>query len=396
MITVENIKKARKVIQPHIHKTPIIYSNSFSKFINGEVFLKAENLQKTGSFKVRGAFNRLSKFTSKKVIAASMGNHAQAIAYAAGCLDLEAKIVMPRTAPIAKQEATKGYGAEVVLVGDNFQDAMEYALSQKDFVFVSPFDDDDIIAGQGTIGLEITEELEAIDYVLIPVGGGGLISGIATAVKSFSPKTKIIGVQAKAATSAYHSFRKNKISRRPPRPTIADGVAIGRISDRTFEIIAKYVDDILLVDEDAIAQAVVLFLERKKLVVEGAGSIPLAAMLKAKKKFQGKRVVLIVSGGNIDMNLVDRIIHKGMITSGKIGTFRVMVDDMPGSLHVLTGAIADHGANILNVTTDRLSEKLPIGKAKLFITLETRGKRHLRDIFADLSKKGFVIEVDQV
>lgn len=392
MITFEDIKNAHSNIRPYIHRTPVIYSNSFNKLIDGDVYLKAENLQKTGSFKVRGAFNKLRKIKDKKIIAASMGNHAQAIAYAADCLGLKAKIIMPRTAPIAKQEATKGYGAQVKLVGADFQAAMDYALSQKDHVFVSPFDDDDIIAGQGSIGLEINEELESVDFVLVPVGGGGLISGIAMAVKSSMPKTKIIGVQAKAATSAYNSFRNKKIARRPPRPTIADGIAIGQISNRTYEIITKYVDDILLVDDKAVSKAVVLFLERKKLVVEGAGATPLAAMLKHKKMFQGKRCVLIVSGGNIDMTLMDRIIHKGLVSSGRIGAFGVTVDDRPGNLHRLTGIIAGHGANILNVASDRLSEDLPIGWANVSITLEIRNQGHLRKILADLKKDGIKVE----
>ncbi len=390
MVTIKDIQKARENIRDHVHKTPLIYSNSFSKMTGAEVYLKAENLQKTGSFKVRGAFNKMIHLKGK-VIAASMGNHAQAVAFAAGKTGIHAKIVMPVTAPIVKEEATKGYGAEVVLFGESFKEALNYALSQKDYTFIHAFDDEEVIAGQGTIGIEIMDDLKDVDIILVPVGGGGLISGISIAVKSLSPKTGIIGVQTESATSAYVSFMEKKISDKQPLPTLADGIAIGRIGDRTFEIMNKYVDDVIFVSENSIAMAILLFLERKKLVVEGAGAVPLAALLENRKKFTGKRIVLVVSGGNIDFSLIDRIIHKGLVKSERIAVFEVTVDDIPGSLHSVTGIIASHRGNVLDVLHNRFIADLPIGKTRVAFIVETRSKEHLEEILTDLKAKGFVV-----
>ncbi len=392
MVGIKDIEDAIKNIRPFIHKTPLIHSNSFSKLINADVYLKAENLQKTGSFKVRGAFNKLTQIKNGNVIAASMGNHAQGVAFAAGRLGLHAKIVMPVTAPIVKQEATKGYGAEVELYGESFNEALDYAMSQKNYKFIHAFDDEEIIAGQGTIGIEVAEDLKDIDFILVPVGGGGLISGISIAVNALSPKTKVIGVQTKAAISAYSSFKEKKISSNPPLPTLADGIAVGKIGDRTFDIMNKYVDDIVLVDEDSIAMAILLFLERKKLVVEGAGAVPLAALMENKERFKGKRIVLVVSGGNIDFTLIDRIIHKGLASSGRIGVFEVVVDDIPGSLHRISGVIASHRGNILNVVHERVAADLPIGKTKVIFTVEVRSSEHLGEILSGLALKGFVVK----
>lgn len=391
MLSIKDIQKAYENIRDHVHKTPLIYSNSFSKMTGAEVYLKAENLQKTGSFKVRGAFNKMFHIKGK-VIAASMGNHAQAVAFAAGRIGIHAKIIMPVTAPIVKEEATKGYGAEVVLHGENFKEALDYAVSQKDYTFIHAFDDEEIIAGQGTIGIDIMEDLRDVDIIFVPIGGGGLISGISIAVKALSPKTRIIGVQTESATSAYFSFREKKICDRPPLPTLADGIAIGRIGDRPFEIINKYVDDVISVREDSIAIAILLFLERKKLVVEGAGAVPLAALLENREKFAGKKIVLVVSGGNIDFTLIDRIIHKGLMKSGRIGVFEVTVDDVPGSLHALTGIITSHRGNILDVIHNRLAADLPIGKTRVTFIIETRSKEHLEEILSDLEHKGFGVK----
>jgi threonine dehydratase len=356
-----------------------------------QVYLKAENLQKTGSFKVRGAFNRMTSLRDGKVIAVSMGNHAQGVAYAAGKLGLHAKIVMPVTAPIVKEEATRSYGAEVVLHGECFRDALEYALGQKDHFFIHPFDDDAVIAGQGTVGLEIMEEMKDIDAVLVPVGGGGLISGISAAVKALSPKTEVIGVQTMSASSAYVSFKEKRVIEKVPLPTLADGIAVGRVGEKTLEVMARYVDDMVMVREGSIAMAILLFLERKKLVVEGAGAVPLAALLEHGERFKGKRVVLAVSGGNIDFTLIDKIIHKGLISSGRIGVFEATVDDVPGSLHTLTGIISSARGNILNVVHDRLSRDLPVGKTSVIFTIETRGEAHLEEIISRVAEKGFEV-----
>lgn len=389
MVNLKDIQDALKNIQPFIHKTPLIFSNSFSRLIGAEVYLKAENLQKTGSFKVRGAFNKLTGIKDGRVIAASMGNHAQGVAFAANALRIHAKIVMPVTAPIVKQEATKSYGAEVVLYGENFGDALTHALSQRDYTFIHAFDDESVIAGQGTVGIEITEDLKDIDFIIVPVGGGGLISGIASAVKALSPQTRIIGVQTESATSAYDSFKGKKIFDKIPSSTLADGIAVGRIGEKTFEIMNKHVGEMLLVKEDSIAMAILLFLERKKLIVEGAGAVPLAALIENKDKFKGKRIVLVVSGGNIDFTLIDRIIYKGLVSSGRIGVFEVVVDDVPGSLHYVTGVIASHRGNVLDVVHDRLAGDLSVGKTKVVFTVEVKGREHLNEILSELEAKGF-------
>lgn len=388
MINISDIRKARGNIHSFIHKTPLIHSSSFSKLINADVYIKAENLQKTGSFKVRGAFNKLMDLGNGKVIAASMGNHAQGVAFAAGNLGIHAKIIMPVTAPIVKQEATKGYGAEVILYGESFSQAMDYARSQKDHIFIHAFDDEEIIAGQGTIGLEIFEDLDDVDFVIVPVGGGGLISGISIAVNELSSKTRVIGIQTESSTSAYDSFRQKTLTEKAPSPTLADGIAVGRLGELPFRIIERYVSEMLLVREETIAMAVLLFLERKKLVVEGAGAVPLAALIENKDRFCGKRIVLIVSGGNIDFTLIDRIIHKGLASSGRIGVFEVIVDDIPGSLHHTTGVIAAHRGNVLDVVHDRLAGDLPIGKTRVIFTVETKNKGHLEEILSDFRTKG--------
>lgn len=391
MTTVEDIKKAQEKIRSYIHKTPFIHSNSFSHLTGATVYLKTENLQKTGSFKVRGAFNKIMNIRGSKVIAASMGNHAQGVAYAAGMLGKTAKIVMPASAPIVKQEATKGYGAEVLIHGESFQEALDFAVSQKDYTFIHAYDDEDVIAGQGTIGLELMEAAEEVDCVLVPVGGGGLIAGISTALKSISSHTEIIGVQTESAASAYYSFREKKLTSMPPVSTLADGIAVGRAGSITMDAINNYVDDMLLVSEDSIATAILMFLERKKLVVEGAGAVPLAALMENRERFKGKRVALVVSGGNIDFTLIDKIINKGLVSSGRIGIFEVIVKDIPGSLHALTGLLAANSSNILNVVHERFAEDLSIGMAKLAFTIETKGKKHLDDIIAGLASEGYEV-----
>jgi threonine dehydratase len=395
MITIDDIQQARTNIATHIHRTPLIPSRSLSNLSGAEVYLKLENLQKTGSFKVRGAFNKLLAVAEEKVIAASMGNHAQAVAYAAGKLGKKAVIVMPETAAIVKQEATRGYGAEVILHGEKFNDALDFALSRRDAVFIHPFDDDAVIAGQGTAGLEIDEDLTHIDAVLVPVGGGGLIAGISAAIKVLSPRTRVIGVQAGAAPSACVSFREHAVCDRVPGNTIADGIAVGRVGERTLALIGKHVDRMFTVAEDPIARSILLFLERKKLVVEGAGAVPLAALLEHAEEFRGQRVVLVVSGGNIDFTLIDRIILKGLITSNRIGVFSVVIDDVAGSLHSLTGIIGARKANILNVAHDRAAADVSIGRAKVVFTVEVRGKDHLAEVFAALRDRGFEVSAGE-
>ena len=391
MINLSDIQRAGKVISAYIHKTPLIHSNALSMLSGADVYLKLENLQKTGAFKVRGAFNRMIHVPGRRVVAASMGNHAQAVAFAAYQLGKKATIVMPATVSLVKEEATRGYHADVILYGEGFNDALERALQQKDAAFIHAFDDDEVIAGQGTIALEILEELENIDAVFVPVGGGGLISGIATAVKALSPKTAVIGVQAEAAPAARLSYRAKKIVEQMPLPTIADGIAVARPGERTFAVISNYVDEIYQVPEGAIAKSILLFLERKKLVVEGAGAVTLAALMENRTQFENKRVVLVLSGGNIDFTIIDRIIRKGLVTSNRIGVFEVVLDDIAGSLHAVIDIIASLRANVLDILHDRLAPDLSIGKAKVVFTVEIRGRNHLNKIFEDLEKRGYSV-----
>ncbi len=359
MVTAERIREAHSRISEHISRTPLIYSDSLSRITGARVYLKCENFQKTGSFKIRGAFNKLSGLKGENIIAASMGNHAQGVAAAAAALGIKATIVMPEGVSPAKENAVREYGAEVVLHGQTLTGAIEYATSREGYTFIHPYDDEEIIAGQGTIGLEIADELEGADFVIVPVGGGGLISGVSTYIKSAWPGARVIGVQAEGATSALESFREGKVVQREPGPTLADGIAVGRAGEITLKHMLETVDEVLAVPEAAIARAVLLLMERKKLVVEGAGAAGLALVLDDAVRFSQRSVVIVISGGNIDFTLVDRIIHKGLAESGRTGTIEVVLDDAPGALHRLTGIIAARRGNILNVVHDRLSRGFP-------------------------------------
>ncbi len=392
MITRKDIEEARNLVQPYIHRTPLVYSSSLSEMTGADIYVKAENLQKTGSFKVRGAFNKMIRVGKGKVVAASMGNHAQAVAFAAQQLGSPARIIMPKTVSIVKEEATRRYGAEVELYGETFQESLDYAISLKDYTFIHAFDDPLIIAGQGTIGLEVIEGLDHVDAILVPVGGGGLMAGITVAVKETNRGVFIAGVQAKSAPSAYTSFNQGSIASVVPHHTIADGIAVGKVGEKTFEIIKQYADDMVTVEEDSIAMAILLFMERSKFVVEGAGAVPLAAVLENKDRFRGKRVVLVASGGNIDLTLIDRMIYKGLLTSGRIAVFEVIVDDVPGMLQALTAIVARHRGNILNVVHDRLQADLPIGKTRVIFIIETRTRGHLEEILCDIEGNGYQVK----
>jgi threonine dehydratase len=281
----------------------------------------------------------------------------------------------------------------VLLHGETLSDALEYANSQKDYTFIHTYDDEHVIAGQGTIALEVLDKLDNIDYVLVPVGGGGLISGISIAFKSLSPGSEVIGVQSEASMSAMMSFGKQVIVEMVPGHTLADGIAVGRVGERNFKIINRYVDGIESVDEEAIAEAILLFMERKKLVVEGAGAVPLALIKRDKERFRGKRVVLVVSGGNIDFTIVDRIILRGLLRSGRVGIFNVTLDDVPGALNKITNIIAARRGNIIGILHNRLSEELPFGKTNVRLTIESRGEEHLGEIMSDIRATGVKVEL---
>jgi len=400
VISFDDIKKAQENIKDYIHRTPLVYSNSISRITGLEVYIKLENLQKTGSFKIRGATNKISRLSEDErkrgVVTASAGNHAQGVALAASRLGIKAAVVMPEKASISKQLATKGYGAEVILYGNSFDEALEYARRierDRNCTFIHTYDDNDLIAGQGTIGLEILEDLPDVDSVVVPIGGGSLISGISIAVKGKKRDTQIVGVEAKAAAAMYLSRQSGKNTPVTSLHTIADGIAIKKIGDITFPIIQQKVDEIVTVEEEEIAAAILLLMERKKVVVEGAGAVPLAAIMDSKTRIKGKKVALVLSGGNIDMNILDRVIEKGLVKSGRVLRIEVELADTPDSFARLTSIIAGKKANILHIVHDRLSHKLPITKTIVRLNLETKGFEHNEEIKGELINMGYNAEV---
>ena len=403
LVTLGDIKKAQEKLRQVIYPTPIMPAKSFSQHKKLRVYLKLENLQKTGSFKLRGAFNKLSQLDKQQrergVIAASAGNHAQGVAYASSHFHTRAVIVMPERTPITKMMATKAYGAEIILYGSCFNDSYDRALKlaeETGMIFISPFDDDDIIAGQGTIGLEIIQQLPKVRTVIVPVGGGGLIAGLAIALKEHNPTIKIIGVEAKGAASMYESLQKGYICEPLTiTKTIADGIAVNRPGEKTFPIIQKLVDEMALVEEEEIARAILSFIEEEKLLVEGAGAVPLAALQEKKLAIEEGDVVLVVSGGNIDVNTIARIIEKGMVKSGRLLRVSLELEDVPGTLNKITSLIAEEQANILHIIHDRLSKDLPVGITKLELDLETRGKEHSKEVITALKAKGYLPKLIQ-
>ena len=400
MISIENVQQAAKMIKGTVIKTPLVYSPSLSKMFDGEIYLKLENLQKTGSFKVRGAtyyiLTHKDEIGQGGVVAASAGNHAQGVALAARQALIPATIVMPEWASITKQEATCGYGGEVVIEGQSLKEcikkAQQMALEGK--TFIHPFDDPDIIVGQGTMALEILEDLKQTDMIVVPIGGGGIISGIASTIKSIRPDVKIIGVQSAACPSAYESYRSGKITSVDSHHSIADGISVKQVGDLNFDIIRKCVDDVVLVEEDQIAAAILLLLERKKILAEGAGAVPLAALLNGSVTVpRGSRVVLLISGGNVDSPLLGRILSQGLLKSARIMRIRVRLTDAPGSLVQLLDLISGLKANILHVYHDRRARNLPLYVTRVDLELETRGPDHVEKIAHKLDMAGYEMEL---
>jgi threonine dehydratase len=377
----------------------MIYSDTFSKLTGKEVFLKLENLQKTGSFKIRGAYYKLSQFTpsmkSRGVVAASAGNHAQGMALASSILGIHSTIVMPEGVSLAKQMATQAYGGEVVIFGQNTEEALHYAkrLTEGGKFFIHPFDDEQVIAGQGTIGLEILEEVPGVEAIIVPIGGGGLVSGIATIVKKRKPNVKVIGVQSSQVPSAYYSLKRKRIVEVKAKPTLADGIAVQRVGEITFPLIQKGVDEIVTVEEDEIASAILMLMERKRIVAEGAGATPLAALLSKRLKTRLKKVVLVISGGNIDFHLLDRIIEKGLGQTGRLVRMSILLRDVPGALEKLTSLVSQHRANILHIIHERATKDIPIGFSKVILVLETRGPDHIREIKKGFKEKGYSLQM---
>lgn len=394
----KEIERAGDQIGRVILRTPIIYSEALSKLTGKEIFLKLENLQKTGSFKIRGAYYKLSRLSGSKrvreVVAASAGNHAQGVAYASSLLGIHSTIVMPESAPLAKQMATRAYGGEVILFGRNTDEALCHARGMEETgrIFIHPFDDEEVIAGQGTIGLEILEDVPEVEGIIVPVGGGGLISGISTIVKKRKPKVRIIGVQSSHAPAAVRSLERKRIVEVKVKPTLADGIAVGKIGEITFPILQQKVDEMVIVEEEEIASAILMLMERKRLVAEGAGASPLAALLSRRIRIKAKKVVLVISGGNIDVHLLDRIIEKGLTRTGRMARFEVLLRDVPGSLTKLTGLVAQHHANILHIIHERAARDIPIGFSKVILVLETRGPDHIREIKKGLKEKGYLLQ----
>lgn len=395
-VTIDDIKAARLAIKDSINLTPCDYSKSASKLVGSEVIFKLENSQRTGSFKIRGATNKILSLTtaekSKGVIACSAGNHAQGVALSSFLHGVKSTIVMPENAPLAKVEATLNYGAEVIIKGQSFDESKEYAYQlgkEKGLVFVHPYEDEKVVAGQGTIGLELVEQISNLESVVVPIGGGGLISGIAVAVKSLNPKIKVIGVQTELYSSMTQLFSKSKtMDPCLATSTLADGIAIKQPSQVMYDdFISKNVDEVVTVNEDQIAEAIVFLLERVKTVVEGSGAVSLAAVLNHKLPL-GQKTCVLVSGGNIDLNIVSAVIQRGQIKRGRLCEMSVIVPDIPGSLSHLTHILAENKANILSVSHDRLKHGLNIKETKIDFVLETIDHNHIVKIQDALRRKG--------
>jgi len=396
MLTLRAIQEAMDRIRSSIVVTPFVHSEKFSRQTGNAIFLKLENLQMTGAFKERGALNKILLLSEEErrrgVIAASAGNHAQAVAYHATKRGIKAQICMPLTTPLVKVSATRGYGAEVILAGANYDEACEEALRRcKEFglTFIHPFDDEAVIAGQGTLGIEMLEQHGDLDALVIPVGGGGLIAGVACAVKEINPKIQVIGVQSSKLASMKAALEKNAIVTLPANKTIADGIAVRSAGTVTFPLVRKYVDEIVTVDEEEIASAILQLLEKEKMLAEGAGAAATAAVLNKKTPNHGKKLGVLVSAGNIDVSLLSLIIERGLVKDGRLVRLRIHLPDHPGALQRLSGVIADQKANIVETNYDRAYYGVVLGDTVIDITMETRGPEHVADLTAALDSAGY-------
>ncbi len=396
MITLEDIKTAKQNLDGVVHYTPLAHAPILSKQLGANIYLKKENLQLTGSFKIRGAFNKISTLNeqqkNKGVVAASAGNHAQGLAYSAAYYDINATIVMPEATPLTKVSGVKSYGANVILHGANYDEAYSYAQNyaqEKDLTFVHPFADDEVIAGQGTIALEILEQLDQIDMIIIPIGGGGLLTGMATALKALKPSIKIVGVVASGANAMKTSYEEQKILNSKQVKTIADGIAVRDVTPKMLTYITPLVDKIIEVEDQEIASAILFLLERQKIVVEGAGAVGLAAILHNKLDIKGKNIVLPLSGGNIDVTMLAQIIEKGLVKTSRKMNMIVTLVDKPGSLMTLTDIFKQTDANIVQIDYDRNSIQLDFGEANVTIALETKGEEHQEQIREQLKQHNY-------
>lgn len=396
MIQLTDIHAALGRIRANIRVSPCPRSESFSALTNNAIFLKLDNQQRTGAFKERGALNKLMTLTADErshgVIAASAGNHAQGVAYHAGKHGIRARILMPLPTPLTKVSSTKAYGAEVLLHGANYDEAYDKAVEQSRddrLTLIHAFDDDTVIAGQGTLGLEILEQHPDIEVVVSPIGGGGLTGGIACAVKESKPSVRVYGVQPARIPSMKAAVAQGKPVTLESAKTIADGIAVRRAGERTLPLVQKYVDDIVTVEEEEIANAILLLLEREKTLAEGAGAAAIAAVLNRKLPLEGKRVAVLVCGGNIDVTLLARIIERGLVKDGRLVRLRVHLPDYPGALYRLTGILAEHRANIVETAYDRAYHGVNLGDTAIDITMETRGPEHIAELISALVHAGY-------
>jgi threonine dehydratase len=387
-VSICEIKKASKRLRGVLHETPLEGSRTFSDLTGSELFLKLENLQKTGSFKVRGAYSKISSLGASKkngVVTASAGNHAQGVAYAASVLGVKSTIVMPETASPAKIDATKSYGAGVILYGKSFDDSLQMAeqiSGREGSILVHPFDDNKVIVGQGTVGLEIMTAKPDLDVVVVPVGGGGLIAGVATAVKAIKPRVRVIGVQSKAFPGLYNAFWTGKPQSPPSGFTLADGISVKEPGKLTFKIIKKNVDDIVLVDDSEIAKAILLLLERQKTLAEPAGAAAMAAVLSGAVTVKEKKCAIIISGGNVDMYTLHQLVSKGLEMEHRMLRIRFDVTDKPGALREIIDVIASARANIIDVKHERLGSEVAPGKAQVILSVETQNEEHTKSLLA--------------
>lgn len=397
MLTLDRIKDAQTVLADALYKTDVVLASKLSS--EYRLYLKTENLQKTGSFKIRGAYYKISRLSDEEkkrgVIACSAGNHAQGVALAAAKNGIPSLICLPEGAPISKVEATRNYGAEIMLVPGVYDDAYNRALQlQKEcgYTFIHPFDDEDVIAGQGTIGLEILAELNDVDAVIVPVGGGGLISGVAFAIKSVNPGVKVYGVQAEGAPSMVNSLKGGTVISLPSVSTIADGIAVKQPGVHTFDYCKNYVDGMVTVNDDEIATAILSLIEREKMVAEGAGAVPLAAILADKlPQLKGKKVCCLVSGGNIDVSILNRVITRGLVMQGRRCTLNIELLDKPGQLLDVSSIIASCGANVVGVHHEHAKAGSAVIGCFLRMDLETRNFQHIQQIKQNLTNAGFRI-----
>jgi len=393
------VEAARARLQGAIYETPCAFSQTLSELSGAQCYVKLENLQMTGSFKERGAANLLLQLDAgerrRGVAAASAGNHGLAVAFHAARLGIPATIVMPTYAPLIKVTSARRYGADVILHGANYDEAYERAqavVAERDAVFVHPFDDARVVAGQGTLGLELLEQIERLDAVVVPVGGGGLIAGVALAIKARRPDVRVIGVQSAAVPGMERALAAGERVRVPAGATIADGIAVRRVGAVTYALAARLVDTVVTVDEEELANAILLLLEIEKTVVEGAGAAPLAALLNRPLGLAGGRVALVLSGGNIDVTMLARIIERGLVKDGRLVRLGVVLQDRPGALARLTAQLAEERANILQIEHDRAFSHQPIGSTEVELTLETSGRKHIDAIKQRLESAGYSVE----